>query len=104
MSAQFYVYILASKSRHLYVGQISNLMRRWLEHRSGIRASAQARDYRVFHLVYYELVVSRSAALWRERQVKNWRREKRTALINAFNPGCNDLAVRFWVASLGGGV
>ena len=51
---QYYVYIMASWSRVLYVGMTSDLERRVLEHRKGLLPGFTSR-YRVTRLVYYEV-------------------------------------------------
>ena len=48
----YYVYIMASKSRVLYVGVTGFLMVRVLRHRAGA-GGAFTRKYRVHRLVYY---------------------------------------------------
>ena len=85
----YYVYILASRSRNLYVGVTSNLLRRLSEHRAG--RSAHTRRYRITRLVYVETSSDSRAARARERQIKAYRREKRVALVVATNPAWNDL-------------
>lgn len=49
---QFFIYILASRSRRLYVGVTSNLLRRLAQHREGL--SQFTRGYRISRLVYFE--------------------------------------------------
>jgi putative endonuclease len=51
---RYYVYILASKSRVLYVGVTGSLMARVLQHKSG-ECEGFTRRYRVGRLVYYEV-------------------------------------------------
>jgi putative endonuclease len=89
-----YVYILASKSKHLYIGTTTNLCRRWIEHRRGL-GSRQARDYRVFHLVYVEECSGPLVAIRREKQLKGWRRARKIALVTAYNREWRDLAVQW---------
>ena len=62
----FYVYILSSGTRHLYIGMTSNLMRRILEHRSSTANSFTAR-YAMTALVYYEETNDAEAAMFREK-------------------------------------
>lgn len=47
--------------------------------------------YHVDLLVYFEMVESKEAALYRERQIKGWSRAKKIALITSFNPTWRDL-------------
>jgi putative endonuclease len=89
-----YVYILASKSRRLYIGMTTDMMRRWLQHRSG-SGSVHAREYRKVHLVLVETCKSPGSAIARDKQLKGWRRSRKLALISTANPGWNDLAVQW---------
>lgn len=88
---QFYVYILASISRTLYVGVTSDLPRRVYEHKHKLRGGFTAR-YNVNRLVYYETTENARAAIEREKQIKSWTRKKRLDLIESINPGWEDFA------------
>jgi len=94
---QYYVYILASWSKSLYIGVTSNLVRRVLEHKQRL-AEGFAKRYRIHRLVYYEACGDVRVALQREKQIKSWRREKKAALIKTTNPGGKDLAAS-WLRS-----
>jgi putative endonuclease len=83
---------MASKSRVLYVGITNNLGRRVEQHRSGIDLEAFATRYRVDQLVYFEEYQTARQAIDRETQIKDYRRSKKIALIDAFNPQWVDLA------------
>ncbi len=87
----YYVYILASRTRTLYVGVTNNLARRVEEHKLG-HGSTFARRYNVDRLVYAECFRSPRDAISREKQIKRWRRSKKVALIEAVNPKWEDLA------------
>src|ERR1700685_4271400 len=87
----YYVYIVASKSRVIYVGMTGFLMARVLRHRAG-EGGAFTRKYRVHRLVYYEVFHSVGAAIARETEIKKWRREKKVELIRVKNPTWEDLA------------
>lgn len=50
---RYYVYILASKSRVLYIGVANDLTARILQHRRGAFGGFTS-DYKVHRLVYYE--------------------------------------------------
>src|ERR1700740_3380297 len=80
----YYVYIMASKSRVIYVGMTGFLMARVLRHRAG-EGGAFTRKYRVHRLVYYRSFQSVSDAIACETEMKQWRREKKVALIYADN-------------------
>jgi len=90
----YYVYILASRSRAIYVGMTGFLMNRVLSHRAG-EASEFTRKYRVHRLVYYEVFHSVAAAIARETEIKKWRRQKKVALIVQKNPTWEDLATEW---------
>jgi putative endonuclease len=95
----YYVYILGSKSRTLYIGITSDLGTRIREHRSGIYGGFTA-DYKVHRLVYYEQFQWVQAAISREKQLKRWRREKKIVLIECDNPTWEDLSAE-WVSRRG---
>jgi putative endonuclease len=87
----YYVYILASRSRAIYIGMTGFLMSRVLSHRAG-EGGAFTRRYHIHRLVFYEVFHSVAAAIARETEIKKWRREKKLALIVQKNPTWQDLA------------
>jgi len=91
MSRSYFVYILASQSRELYVGVTNNLERRLAEHRAGLH-KGYAYEHGITQLVHFEVTSDVRAAITREKQVKNWRRAKRIALIELRNPEWKDLS------------
>jgi putative endonuclease len=95
---RYYVYIMASKSRVLYVGVTGFLMVRVLQHKSG--EGGFTRQYRVTRLVYFESFQYVDKAIARETEIKRWRREKKIVLIEKENPTWEDLAVD-WGKSIG---
>jgi|SRR6478672_12302224 len=90
---QFYVYILASRSRRLYGGVTNNLLVRLAHHRDG-QCAFTAR-YRISRLVYFECTANVMGAIAREKQIKAWRRAKRVALVESSNPTWDDLAAEW---------
>jgi putative endonuclease len=86
-----YVYILASKTARLYVGVTNELVRRVWEHRIGMFPGFTKR-YGINRLVYYEAIKEAEAAIRREKQIKDYARVKKLALIASTNPGWRDLA------------
>jgi putative endonuclease len=88
---RYYVYIMASKSRVLYVGMTGFLMARVLRHKAG-EGGAFTREYRVHRLVYFHSFQNVEDAIARETEIKEWRRKKKVALIREFNPTWEDLA------------
>jgi putative endonuclease len=90
----YYMYILSSKSRAIYIGMTGFLMSRILRHRAG-EGGAFTRSYNIYRLVYYEVFHSVAAAIARETEIKKWRREKKVALIVRRNPTWEDLAAEW---------
>jgi putative endonuclease len=87
----YFVYLMASgKNGTLYVGVTNDLVRRVFEHRSGAVDGFTDR-YRVHHLVWFESTSSIEAAISKEKQIKNWRREWKIALIEKENAEWRDL-------------
>ena len=92
MPRNYYVYILASRSRTLYVGVTNDLERRLAQHRTGV-GSRFTRKYSVQRLVHIECVSNPRDAIAREKQIKRWSRAKKVALVEASNPQWADLGV-----------
>jgi putative endonuclease len=95
----YYVYIMASKSRVIYVGVTGFLMARVLRHRSG-EGGAFTRKYRVNRLVYFHGFHNVADAIARETEIKKWRREKKVALIHTENRTWEDLAAGWGEAAV----
>jgi putative endonuclease len=93
MSHTYYVYILASKSRRLYIGMTSDLTRRMCEHKNKV-VDGFTRQYNIDQLAYFEDTTDVRSAIEREKQLKGWRREKKTALIETINAAWQDLSVQ----------
>jgi len=87
---RFFIYILASSSRTLYVGVTNDLERRLREHRE-LLVGFTAR-YNVTLLMYWEEFADPRDAIAREKEIKAWRREKKVRLIESANPQWTDLA------------
>ena len=88
----YYVYILASFHRVLYIGITGNLEQRLVYHRSMENPTAFTTRYAVHRLVYLEEFQDVRLAIDREKQLKGWRREKKIRLIQSLNPHWEDLA------------
>lgn len=88
---KYYTYIMASRSRVLYVGMTNNLERRVYEHKTGCTDGFTKR-YNVSRLVWYEAFDRPQDAIAREKQLKGWRRSKKVALIESANPEWRDWA------------
>lgn len=88
--SRYYVYILASRTRALYVGMTDFLMSRLLQHRAGEGNQFHCK-YRDHRLVYYEVFGQPETATQRRAEIKKWRHEKKVALIEKKNPAWDDL-------------
>ena len=89
----YYVYILSNwDDSVIYIGVTENLPRRLYEHRNGL-ADGFTKKYNVHKLVYYEDTTDVYSAISREKQLKNWRREKKNQLIESKNPQWRDLSL-----------
>jgi putative endonuclease len=88
-----YVYIMASRSRVLYVGVTNDLARRVEEHKQGLGGFTT--KYRVTRLVYYEEFLDIRLAISREKTLKGWKRSRKISLIEERNPTWTELAGNF---------
>lgn len=98
MTHQYYVYIMASRGKTLYVGVTNNLERRVYEHKYGLVAGF-TKKYKVTKLVYHEETSDVAAAIAREKQLKGWRRTKKVTLVESVNPLWEDIALRWYAGS-----
>lgn len=87
----YFVYIVASKSRVLYIGMTNGLERRVWEHKNDL-IDGFSKQYRCHRLVYYESFDDVKNAIDREKQLKRWNRTKKVWLIEQMNPTWEDLA------------
>lgn len=94
MTKQYFVYILASRSKRLYTGITNNLVRRVLEHKQKKVSGFTAR-YDIMRLVYFEKTNDVRAAIEREKQIKGWLRKKKVTLVESVNPNWDDLSERW---------
>ena len=88
----YYVYILASINKVLYVGVTGNLEQRLIQHRYPTDPKAFTARYRVNRLIYFEEFTRAVDAIAREKEIKAWRRSKKLALIARLNPEWHELA------------
>jgi len=86
----FYVYIMASITKVLYIGMTNNLLRRVTEHKEG-KHPGFSQKYQTKKLVFYEHFQYVNDAIAREKELKGWRREKKVKLIEDMNPLWHDL-------------
>jgi len=94
----YYIYIMSSRSRTLYVGVTNDLARRVIEHKRG-QVSGFTRTYRVTRLVYFEQFDDIRDAIAREKALKGWKRWRKVGLIEDRNPTWEDLTPAEWVSA-----
>ena len=90
MKPVFFVYILSSLSGTLYVGVTDDLPLRLSQHSNGTY-DGFTKKYGVYRLMYYETFNEPYAAAAREKQIKKFSRQKKTALFVKSNPQWKDL-------------
>ena len=87
----YYVYILASKRNGtLYIGMTNDLVRRVYAHKQGL-IPGFTKKYHIHLLVYYEATENITAAIKREKQLKEWKRIWKLRIIEEQNPEWRDL-------------
>ena len=90
-----WTYIITNRAYGvLYVGVTSDIDRRMWEHRHGL-GSKFCKKYGLDRLVLVEQHATIEEAIAREKKLKRWPREWKTALVEAANPDWDDLGVRF---------
>ena len=87
----YWVYIVASESKVIYIGVTNNLRRRIKEHWERL-VPGFTQKYNCCKLVYFEYSTYINNAIAREKQLKRWSRVKKVELIEKDNPEWKDLA------------
>ena len=87
----FWVYILSSRSRNLYIGITNSLTIRTKTHKEA-HSQTHTGHYRIHRLVYFEHYKYVLNAIAREKELKHWTRQQKIALIESTNPTWQDLA------------
>ena len=91
MSRSYFVYIVTNQRRTVfYTGITNHLKRRVYEHKNKLVEGFTER-YNVTELIYYEIFNNPRDAIEREKQLKDYRREKKLILIQKANPLVEDL-------------
>jgi putative endonuclease len=88
---EYYVYIMANKSRTLYVDVTDNLERHVYEHKAKL-VDGFTKRYNLNRLVYFDNTNDISTSIEREKEIKGWVRRKKVALIHTLNPAWEDLS------------
>ena len=88
---EYYVDILASRSRTPYIGITNGLGRRVDQHKGKLVPGFTSR-YNITRLVCFEVTGDVKSALEREKELKGWSRARKVALIDAANPTWEDFS------------
>jgi len=87
----YFVYILANKyNGTIYIGKTYDLPLRVSQHKEGI-VKGFTKKFGINKLVYFEATEIVYAAVTRERQMKEWKRDWKVQLIEKDNPEWRDL-------------
>jgi putative endonuclease len=88
---QYCIYILASNPNGtLYIGITGDLVERIRQHKEA-EVEGFTKKYKVNKLVYYEIYEYPNEAIFREKQLKEWKRQWKLELIEKENPDWRDL-------------
>ena len=90
---QYWVYMVTNKSNTvLYTGVSNDIQQRLFDHRTGSDQASFAWRYQCWKLVCMEEFNDIKEAIAREKQLKNWKRVWKDALIAKENPSWRDLS------------
>ena len=93
MAEKAYVYFMTNNSNKvLYIGVTSDLTKRVMQHKNHVYEGFTEK-YNCTKLVYFEECNDINSAIRREKQLKNWHRDRKNNLVNQSNKDWNDLAV-----------
>ncbi|OGH14741.1 MAG: hypothetical protein A2687_02715 [Candidatus Levybacteria bacterium RIFCSPHIGHO2_01_FULL_38_26] len=76
----WFVYILLCSDGSLYTGSSSNPKVRFIDHKNG-KGGRYTRSHKPVKLLHTEQLESKSAALKRESQIKNWSRQNKIDIL-----------------------
>jgi len=91
MPNNYYVYILANRVKMLYTAVTNDLHTRIWQHRNE-SGSKYASQHGIHDLVWFDETNDVVAAITKEKQIKNWRRQWKVNLIEKDNLYWQDLA------------
>ena len=87
MAKSGYVYIMTNKCKTtFYIGVTNDLVRRVYEHKQHLIKNSFTDRYNLEYCIYYEEYLYFDLAIEREKELKNWNRDKKEKLINKLNP------------------
>ena len=90
----YFVYIMASRSRTLYIGVTGDLLKRVFQHKWKEHEGFTSR-YNCDRLIWFERHKEVQRAIDGEKELKGWKRARKIALIESVNPTWSDLS-RDW--------
>jgi len=90
-----YMYILKCRDGSYYTGSTNDLERRLWQHQNG-KGALYTRNRLPVELVYFEEYDRIDYAFYREKQVKDWSRKKKEALIEGKLEELPILAKKIW--------
>src|ERR1035437_10148546 len=93
----YFTYMVASRSRTLYIGVTGDLLKRVFQHKRKIHEGFTD-TYNCNRLVGFERYMDPNNAIAREKQLKGWVRAKKVALIEQDNPTWEDLSAPWYTA------
>lgn len=89
----YWVYFMANaRNTVLYVGVTNDIARRVQEHKEYKDPKSFTARYNADKLVWFEAHSNIKAAIAREKQLKDWKRAWKDALIDETNPDRTDLS------------
>ncbi len=92
MNKTYYVYLITNwNNKVLYIGVTNNLERRIYEHKNKL-IKGFTEKYNINKLVHFEQTNDIQSAIFREKEIKHWRREKKNILVESTNKKWNDLS------------
>lgn len=77
-----FVYILLCTDNTYYTGVTSNLEQRIIRHQTGYYPNSYTSSRLPVELVFYAEFTDINIAIQKEKQIKNWSKAKKNALIN----------------------
>ena len=87
-----FVILTDSKNQTLYIGITNHMERRMMEHKNKLQKGF-SKKYNRTRLIYFEEYKYVIEAIYREKQLKAWKRQWKVDLINKINPNWKDLSV-----------
>jgi putative endonuclease len=95
MQKYYFTYIATNHPRNtvLYTGVTNNILNRDNQHKTKINKNSFTAKYNINRVIYYETFTDVYNAISREKQIKNFSRQKKIELINSLNSNWKDLTV-----------